>query len=61
MFGGESLPAGTVLEVSRDVAFDLVARQRAERLEAEAPAGPMTTETAAAVVSGKKQKVKEQQ
>lgn len=59
MFGGESVPAGKVLDVSRDVAFDLVARGRGERLEAESAPGPMTTETAGAVVAGKKPKAKE--
>lgn len=54
-FGGERKEAGSVLDVADLLARELVAQGRAERTDGavKAPSGPMTTETAAAVVKGK--------
>jgi hypothetical protein len=59
-FGGQRSEADTVLDVSDLLARELLAQGRAE---AVAPAttkpGPMTTQTAAAVVKGKASKGQE--
>ena len=54
-FGGARHEAGTSVEVSDLIGRELLTQGRAERVDgAKTPSGPMTTETAAAVVSGKK-------
>lgn len=55
LLGGKRHEVGTSAEVSDGVGRELIASGKAERAQAAllAPPGPLTTETAAAVVKGK--------
>ena len=59
LLGGKRHEVGTSTEVSDSVGRELIAAGKAERTQTEPPApppGPLTTQTAAAVVKGKAQK-----
>ena len=55
LLGGKRHEVGTSVEVTDSVARELFAAGKAERAQPAAPAppGPLTTQTAAAVVKGK--------
>jgi len=54
---GERQEIGSVIDVADDFGREMVMLQKASPVSAQAaPAGPMTTETATGIVSGRKRK-----